>query len=196
MSDSVRPHRRQPTRLPRPWDSPGKNTGMGCHFLLQCIKVKSESEVAQPCSTLCDPMDCSLPGSSIHGIFQARAPEWAAIAFSSGFPYFLLFKSKLGNKEFMIWATVRSPSCFCWVYRACASLAAKNIIKLISVLTIWWCPCVVFSCVVGRGCLLWLVCFLGKTLLAFALLHSVLQGQICLLLHVFLDFLLLHSSPL
>ena len=66
----------------RPWDSPGKNTGVGCHFLLQCIKVKSESEVAQLCPTLCDPMDCSLPGSSIHGIFQARVLEWGAIAFS------------------------------------------------------------------------------------------------------------------
>ena len=82
MSDTVRPHRRQPTRLPRPWDSPGKNTGVGCHFLLQCIKVKSESEVAQSCPTLSDPMDCSLTGSSVHGIFQARVLEWGAIAFS------------------------------------------------------------------------------------------------------------------
>ena len=82
MSDSVRPHRRQPTRLPRPWDSPGKNTGVGCHFLLQCTKVKSESEVAQSCPTLGDPIDCSLPGSSVHGIFQARVREWGAIAFS------------------------------------------------------------------------------------------------------------------
>ena len=82
MSDSVRPHRRQPTRLPRPWDSPGKNTGVGRHFLLQCMKVKSKSEVAQSCLTLLDPMDCSPPGSSIHGIFQARVLEWGAIAFS------------------------------------------------------------------------------------------------------------------
>ena len=82
MSDSVWPHRRQPTRLPHPWGSPGKNTGVGCHYLLQCMKVKSESEVAQSCSTLSDPMDCSLPGSSIHGIFQARVLEWGAIAFS------------------------------------------------------------------------------------------------------------------
>ena len=82
MSDSVRPHRRQPTRLPRPWDSPGKNTGVGCHFLLQCMKVKSESGVAQSCLTLHDPMDCTLPGSYIHGIFQARVLEWGAIAFS------------------------------------------------------------------------------------------------------------------
>ena len=80
MSNSVRPHRRQPTRLPRPWDSPGKNTGVGCHFLLQCMKVKIESEVARSCPTLSDPMDCSLPGCSIHGIFQARVLEWGAIA--------------------------------------------------------------------------------------------------------------------
>ena len=72
-----------PPRLPHPCDSPGKNTGVGCHFLLQCMKVKSESEVAQLCLTLRDPMDCSLPGSSIHGIFQARVLEWAAIAFSA-----------------------------------------------------------------------------------------------------------------
>ena len=77
------PHGRQPTRLPRPWDSPGKNTGLGCHFLLQCMKVKSESEVPQSCLTLSDPMDCSLPGSSVHGIFQARVLEWGAIAFSA-----------------------------------------------------------------------------------------------------------------
>ena len=83
MSDSVRPHRQQPTRLPRPWDSPGKNTRVGCHFLLQCIKLKSESEVAQLCPTLRYPMDCSLPGSSVHGIFQARGLEWGAIAFST-----------------------------------------------------------------------------------------------------------------
>ena len=82
MSDSVRPHRWQPTWLPRPWDSPGKNTGVGCHFLLQCMKVKSESEVAQWHPTLGDTMDYSLPGSSIHGIFQARVLEWGAIAFS------------------------------------------------------------------------------------------------------------------
>ena len=82
MSDSVRPHRQQPTRLPCPWDSPGKNTGLDCHFLLQCMKVKNESEVSQSCLTLLDPMDCSPPGSSVHGIFQARVMEWGAIAFS------------------------------------------------------------------------------------------------------------------
>ena len=77
----MQPHRWQPTRLLRPWDSPGKNTGVGCHVLLQCMKVKSESEVAQLCPTLSDPMDCSLSGSSVHGIFQARVLEWVAISF-------------------------------------------------------------------------------------------------------------------
>ena len=83
MSDSVRPHRWQATRLPRPWDSPGKNTGVGCHFLLQCMKVKSESEVTQLCPTLSDLIDCSLPGSSIHGIFQARVLEWVPLLMSN-----------------------------------------------------------------------------------------------------------------
>ena len=80
MSNSVRPHRQQPTSLPRPWDSPGKSTGVGCHFLLQCMKLKSVSEVIQSCPTL-----YSLPGSSVHGIFQARVLEWGAIAFSLHF---------------------------------------------------------------------------------------------------------------
>ena len=89
MSDSVRPHRPQPTRLRRPWNSPGKNTGVGCHFLFQCMKVQSESEVAQLCLTLSDAMDCSPPGSSVHGIFQARVLEWGAIAFSKDVAQFL-----------------------------------------------------------------------------------------------------------
>ena len=75
-------HRQHPIRLPRPWDSPGKNTGVGCHFLLHCMKVKSDSEVAQSVPTLSNPMGCSPPGSSVHGIFQARVLEWSAIAFS------------------------------------------------------------------------------------------------------------------
>ena len=79
MSDSVRPQRRQPARLPHPWDSPGKNTGVGCHFLLQCMKVKRESEVAQLSPTLRNPIDCSPPGSSVHGISQTRVLEWGAI---------------------------------------------------------------------------------------------------------------------
>ena len=79
---TVQPHRRQPTRLPHPWDSPGKNTGVGCHFLLQCMKVKSENEAAKSHPTLHDLIDCSLQGSSVHGIFQARVLEWVASAFS------------------------------------------------------------------------------------------------------------------
>ena len=86
MSDSVQPCRQQPTMLPRPWDSPGKDTGAGCHFLLQCMKVKNKSEVSQSCSTFSDLMDCSLPGSSVHGIFQVRVLGWVAIAFSNYFP--------------------------------------------------------------------------------------------------------------
>ena len=82
MSDSVQPHRRQRTRLPYPWDSPGRNIGVACHVLLQCMKLKSESEVTQLCPTLSDLMNCSLPGSSVRGIFQARVLEWGAITFS------------------------------------------------------------------------------------------------------------------
>ena len=79
VSDSVWPHRWQPTRLPRPWESPGKNPGVGCHFLLQCMKVKSESKAAQLCLTCSDPLDCNLRGSSVHGIFQARIVEWGEV---------------------------------------------------------------------------------------------------------------------
>ena len=82
MSDSVQPYRQPPTRLPHPWDSPGKNTGVGCHFLLQCMKVKSEREVAQSYLTLRNPMGYSPLGSSVHGIFQARVLEWGPIAFT------------------------------------------------------------------------------------------------------------------
>ena len=99
MSNSVRPHRWQPTRLPHPWDSPGKNTGVGCHFLLQCMTVKSGSEVAQSCPTLSDPMDCNLPGSSVHGIFQARVPEWGAIAFSVSASRHLYFHSETNSTK-------------------------------------------------------------------------------------------------
>ena len=94
MSDSVRLHRRQPTRLPCPWDSPGKNTGVGCHFLLQCMKVKSESDDTQSCLTLSNPMDCSLPGSSVHGIFQARVLEWGAITYSEIMFTLMIFINK------------------------------------------------------------------------------------------------------
>ena len=111
MSDSVRPHRRQPARLPHPWDSPGKNTGVGCHFLLQCLKVKSESEVAQSCPTLSDPMDSSLPGSSVHGIFQARVLAWGAIAFSTYMHYvyvlYELYSACLHQIYLLLWVLAK-----------------------------------------------------------------------------------------
>ena len=96
MSDSARLHKQQPTRLPHPWDSPGKNTGVGCHFLLQFMKVKSENEVVQSYLTLSYPMDCSLPGSSMHGIFQARELEWVAIG---GKYQFIMFPNSSVGKE-------------------------------------------------------------------------------------------------
>ena len=99
MSDSVRPQRRQPPKLPRPWDSPGKNNGVGCHFLLQCMKGKRESEVAQLCPTPSDPMDCSPPGASIHWIFQARVLEWGAIAFSGSKLYRDLMQLNIKRKK-------------------------------------------------------------------------------------------------
>ena len=125
MSDSVQPYRRQPARLLCPWDSPGKNTGVGCHFLLQCMKVKSQSEVAQSCLTLSDLMDCSLPGSSVHGIFQARVLEWGAIAFYDCFLYLqpflfllceilsfpLLFLSSVQFSHVQLFVTPWSAAC-------------------------------------------------------------------------------------
>ena len=93
VSASVRPHRRQPSRLPHPWDSPGRNTGVGCHSLLQCMKVKSESEVAQSCPTLCDPIDGSPPGSPVPGTLQARTLEWVAISFSNAWKWKVKVKS-------------------------------------------------------------------------------------------------------
>ena len=105
MSNTVRPH---------PWDSPGKNTGVGCHFLLQCIKLKSESEVSQSCLTLRDPMDCSLPGSSIHGIFQAR--EWSGVplpSLTSAYLWLLVFLLTL-----LIPACVSSNLAFLMMYYA------------------------------------------------------------------------------
>ena len=123
MSDSVRHHRRKPTRLPCPWDSPGKNTGVGCHLLLQCTKVKSESEVAQSCPTLHDPMDCSLPGCSIHGIFQARALEWGCyLVLCNRIPY-CSWGSQGKNTEVVSQSLLQwtmfcqKPSCSCsgWI---------------------------------------------------------------------------------
>ena len=117
--------------------------------------------------------------------------EW-----SSSFPYLFQFTSEFGNKEFMIWATVSSQSCFYWLYRAFPSLAAKNIINLISVLTIWWCPCVESFLVVGRGCLPWLVHFLGKTLLVFALLRLYSKAKFARYSRYFLTYAFAFQSPL
>ena len=87
-------------QAPCPWDSPGKNPGVGCHFLLQCMKVKSESEFAQSCPTLSDLMDCSPPGSSVHGIFQARVLEWLPKFLSSPYSHCML----VGNWT-VLWST-------------------------------------------------------------------------------------------
>ena len=143
MSDSVQPHRRQPIRLPHPWDSPGKNTGVGCHFLLQCMKVKSKSEVAQSCLPLSDPMDCSLPGSSVHGIFQARVLEWGAIAFSELLSY--QTKRQQGSYQFpllaffffaihQVFCSVIISPCFFPVLRE--TMANSMLVHLISELSL------------------------------------------------------------
>ena len=105
MSGSLRPYRWQPTRLPHPWDSPGKNTGVGCHFLLQCMKVKSESEVAQLCPTLCDPIDGSPPGSPVPGNLQARTLEWVAVSFSNAGKW----KVKIESEVAQSCPTFRNP---------------------------------------------------------------------------------------
>ena len=118
MSDSVGPHRRQSTRLPHPWNSPGKHTGVGCHFLLQCRKVKSESEVVQSCPTLSDPMDCSLPGSSVHRICQARVLEWGAIAFSDIYVYVYIFYMfiYLSTHRIYVYAYITFMICMMYEY--------------------------------------------------------------------------------
>ena len=128
MSDNVRPHRWQPTRFPRPWDSPGKSTGAGFHFLLQSTKVKSEIEVAQSCPTLSHLMDCSPPGSSVHGIFQARVLEWVAIAFSERCT--TTFKNEWSVFFFKLQSGLRKKILQCW---AC-SKATINWIEALAIL--------------------------------------------------------------
>ena len=126
MSNSVRPHRRQPTRLPHP--SPGKNTGVDCHFLFQCMKVKSESEVAQSCPTLCDAMDYSLLGSSVHGILQARTLEWVAISFSreSPWPRDRTQVSRIAGRRFNLWATREAWS---WKFKTISTISLNKLEK-------------------------------------------------------------------
>ena len=121
----MRPHRWQPTRLPRPWDSPGKNTGVGCHFLLQCMKVKIESEVAQSCPTLSNPMDCSLPGSSVHGIFQARVLEWGAIAFSDELALMVLKLEKSSGCFTFLLYLYSALSLFCRLHQVSGTDAER-----------------------------------------------------------------------
>ena len=145
MSYSVQPHRWQPTRLPRPWDSPGKNTGVGCHFLLQCMKVKSESEVTQSCLTLSDPMDCSPLGSSLYGIFQARVLEWGAIAFSTA-PLYSTFNKTARLALLNLLHIWDSPAV---VFHFTQSLRWHHIFLLVSCLVFF------FSSVVSRSSLLY-----------------------------------------
>ena len=146
-------------------------------------------------------MDREAWSAVIHGVTKCWTllSDWTDLnwtEWSSVFPHFLQFKSEFGNKEFLIWVTDSSCSCLCWLYRASPSSAAKNIINLISVLTMSWFPCVEFSLVLlGQGVCNH-QCVLSKTLLVFSQLHFVLEGQICLFLHVSLDFLLLHSGHL
>ena len=143
-------------------------------------------------SCLENPMDSGAWWATVHRVAESDTTErlHSLTHWPSGFPYFVQFKLKFCSKELMIWATVSSRSCFCWLYQASPSLAAKNTIDLISVFTIWWCPCVESSLVLlEKKCLLWAVHSLAKTLLVFALLHFVLQGQTCLLLQVSLNLL-------
>ena len=130
MSDSVRPHSRQPTRLCHPWDSLGKNTGVGCHFLLQCMKVKSESEVSQSCPTVSEPMDCSLPGSSVHGIFQAGVLEWGAIRglFSSLVNFNMLLLSTTSGV--CVWFMVDSEKKYIKFKRLFKNISSRQIYRV------------------------------------------------------------------
>ena len=131
MSDSVRPRRQQPIRFLCPWNSPGKNTGVGCHFLLQCMKVKSESEVAQSCPTLHDPLDYSLPGSPVHGIFKARVLEWVAISFSrvSSLPRDQTQVSYIADRCFTLWA-IREAKVLIWCIYCVYAVKLNSLLTL------------------------------------------------------------------
>ena len=167
MSDSVRPHRWQPTRLPCPWDSPGKNTGLGCYLLLQCTKAKSESEVTQLYLTLSDPMDCSPLGSSVHGIFQARILKWFAISFSrdNGWNYRLIFKGKKKNPSPCPFPhKLEDSMCFRPRVRNSLLLSARSIALDLNLCKMTWPdPCILttfaslhpLSLEEISGCLLW-----------------------------------------
>ena len=153
-----------PTPVLLPGKSCGQRSPVGCspwgrwglgvterlhfQFLLTCIGDGNGNPLQ--CSCLENPRDGGALRAAVYGVAQSQT--WLSnfhfhFEWSSGFPYFLQLKSEFGNKEFIIWAKVSSWSCFCWLYRASPSLAAKNIINLISVLTIWWCPCVQSSLV-------------------------------------------------
>ena len=140
-------HRQQPTRLRHPWDSTGKNTGVGCHCLLKCMKVKSESEVAQSCPTLRDPMDYSLPGSSIHGVFQARVLEWVPFSFCA----WLISLSKMSSRAIHVveygtvsfkteWYSIMWPCPILFIYSAMVDIWVAPISCLwITLLWTWAC---------------------------------------------------------
>ena len=108
MSDSVRPHRRQPTRLPRPWDSPGKNTGVGCHFLLQCMKVESESEVTQSCLTLCHPTTLAYQAPPSMGF--SRQEYWSGVPLPSPNMLSRLVITFLPRSKHLLISLLQSPS--------------------------------------------------------------------------------------
>ena len=131
--------------------------------------------------------------SSCFTVWATRevTPEWP-----SGFHYFFQVNPEFCNKELMTRAIVSSSSCFSWLYRASPSLAAKNIVNLILILTVWWCPSESHLLSSEKRVFAMTACSLGKTLLAFVLLHFALQGRTCLLFWVSLDFLLLYSNPL
>ena len=153
VSNSVQPHRRQPARLPRPWDSPGKNTGVGCHFLLQCMKVISESEVTQSCPTLHNPMECSLPGSSEYwkipwmeepGRLQSMGSRRVGHDWATSYVFFKSHLSLFGARQVIskwtVWITERWCECL-FVSRMLEHLFWGVIVCLVthSCPTLW--PC-------------------------------------------------------